>query len=780
MMRRLAAFVFAVAASATLPALADAYTFTAGTAIPLKENDAQASWVTINNFELQNDYQVGNKQGTSSITLTLNNTSAGDYVLCFDGCNQSKAADLTISASGSSGYSRSAVITQVQTADWNTFRDSLFLLDDLPAGEFTFTLSAKQQNGTSWSGTYRNFTIKNLSGNALDMAESSGSAFAVKDQSYVKVLKNAGNLTLGEHSVGSTRNDDSVQFSLFSANATGSAKYSFSFDVATNDNYPTVTWRLIGPGVDRTFSDTMPSTGGNWNNYTNCVYNLGVLPNGAYTLTMSINSNERYWAGNYKNFTFTTGGTKTVTAADGLTLDADEDWTYTIVTIEDGTVIDLHGFDLVAGSVTANTRGVLFTNSLNSAESLSTLTVDAATVPKSIFGGNLKVVQTGTDEIDITGDTYGANTHSGGTELSTSNMKLRSSNQFGSGAISLTGSVSFNLTAGGYDYTNWSSDFNVTGEGNSIYLGGTSTPNNYSFVGGLTGNGAVKISSGWQASITMTGDLSAFEGTLNFSMLKNTAGRGLWLNPGNTVETPGLPKANVVMANPGSNSSYPQNRLFIQKSGDVEFGSLATEIDENNNETYYSVVYAATQGVNLKVGAKADATYTGRFAEHNSGTLSIEKVGADTTWTLTSTNHNFSGAFVVSAGKVVFNNADKVALGTGVTVSANGTISGSGTITSPVTFTSGGTVEVAAGGDTLTFTDAIDASTLTVKLTGELDTTHEYTILTAGSGSSGKATVDVDTRPTRGSWRTKWVAGDGGTKTLVAYFAKPGFVLVIQ
>ena len=85
---------------------ADAYTFTAGTAIPLKENDAQASWVTINNFELQNDYQVGNKQGTSSITLTLNNTSAGDYVLCFDGCNQSKAADLTISASGSSGYKK--------------------------------------------------------------------------------------------------------------------------------------------------------------------------------------------------------------------------------------------------------------------------------------------------------------------------------------------------------------------------------------------------------------------------------------------------------------------------------------------------------------------------------------------------------------------------------------------------------------------------------------------------------------------------------------------------
>ena len=162
--------------------------------------------------------------------------------------------------------------------------------------------------------------------------------------------------------------------------------------------------------------------------------------------------------------------------------------------------------------------------------------------------------------------------------------------------------------------------------------------------------------------------------------------------------------------------------------------------------------------------------------------MSIEKVGADTTWTLTSAKHNFSGTFTVSAGKVVFANTEAVALGSQVVVGANGTISGSGTITSPVTFTSGGTVEVAAGGDTLTFTDAIDASTLTVKLTGELDTTQEYTILTAGSGSSGRAAsvAAVDTPPAKGSWRTKWVSGEGGTKTLVAYFVKPGFVLIIQ
>ena len=778
-MRRLAAFALAVAASATLPALADAYTFTAGTAIPLKDNDAQASWVTTN--KQVGEYNLeGDRYGAATLTLTLNNATAGNYVLVFQGCNNSMEATLTLSATDNSSYSRSATITQPKSSSWSDFTEHMFLLDDLPVGDFTLSFKAKPISGDSWNGGYKDFTFYklddspySLTGTPYDIVSNPGTALSLADG------QTNGRLTLtgteieidGSDIIGSTHSENTM---LFWLNCSSAAKFSFKYSASNSSGgTPTVNWSLIGNGGNLSFSDTISGTG-NWNTFDSYEHDLGTLSAGKYLLKATIASSE-YWAGNYTDFTFTTGGTKNITAADGLTLDADEDWTYTIVTIEDGAVIDLHGFDLVAGSVTANTRGVLFTNSLDSAESLSTLTVDAATVPKSIFGGNLKVVQTGTDEIDITGDTYGANTHSGGTELSTSNMKLRSSNQFGSGAISLTGSVSFNLTAGGYDYTNWSSDFNVTGEGNSIYLGGTSTPNNYSFVGGLTGNGAVKISSGWQASITMTGDLSAFEGTLNFSMLKNTAGRGLWLNPGATVQNPGLPNANVVMANPGSNSSYPQNRLFIQKSGDVEFGSLATEIDENNNDTYYSTVYAAVQGVNLKVGAKADATYTGRFAEHNSGTLSIEKVGADTTWTLTSTNHNFSGAFVVSAGKVVFNNADKVALGSGVTVGANGTIGGSGTISSPITFTSGAKVEVASdAANTLTFSSAIDASTLTVKLTGTLTQGTEYTILTAGSGSTGKATVVVDNPPEKGAWRTKW---DG--TTLMAYYVKPGFVITI-
>ena len=69
---------------------------------------------------------------------------------------------------------------------------------------------------------------------------------------------------------------------------------------------------------------------------------------------------------------------------------------------------------------------------------------------------------------------------------------------------------------------------------------------------------------------------------------------------------------------------------------------------------------------------------------------------------------------------------------------------------------------------------------LTVKLTGELDTAQEYTILTAGSGSSGRAKVVVDKPSASGAWRTKLVAGDGGVKVLTAYFVKPGLTVIIR
>ena len=459
MMRRLAAFVFAVAASATLPALADAYTFTAGTAIPLKDNDAQASWVTTNGSV--GEYDLNNRQATSTyITLTLKNETAGDYVMCFQGCNNSMEATLTLSATDNSSYSRSATITQPKSSSWSDFTEHMFLLDGLPAGDFTLSFSAKPITGTSWNGGYKDFTFYkldespySLTGTPYDIISSSGTALDLSDGETNGRLKlttswTSDKINISNGAIGSTHSGDTI---LFWLNCSSAAKFSFKYSASNNSGgTPTVNWSLIGNGGNLSFSDTIASTG-NWNTFNDYEHDLGTLASGKYLLKATLSTSVN-WAGNYKDFIFTTGGTKTVTAAVGLTLDADEDWTYTIVTIEDGAVIDLHGFDLVAGSVTANTRGVLFTNSLDSAESLSTLSIDYSKLSVSTFGGNLKVVQTGTasSTLDMSADTYGANTHTGGTELSNmKEIKVRSPNQFGTGAISLAGNAKISLSQGG-------------------------------------------------------------------------------------------------------------------------------------------------------------------------------------------------------------------------------------------------------------------------------------------------------------------------------------------
>ena len=315
-----------------------------------------------------------------------------------------------------------------------------------------------------------------------------------------------------------------------------------------------------------------------------------------------------------------------------------------------------------------------------------------------------------------------------------------------------------------YDYQNWTQDIEAYGSDNKISYGPASWSPTVTYSGALRGDGEIRFSnSGWDPAMTLSGDLSAFTGTFIAGHSSDSSNKGIFLY--NTTST-GLPDADVVQQ-----STSKDNKLYVSGGSDKTFGSLATEVATPTNA--YLLANSATTLV--KTGSKSSSIYSGALCDYGSNVLSVEKVGEDTTWTLTGTNHNFSGTFTVTAGKVVFANTEAVALGSQVVVGANGTIGGSGTITSPVSFTSGGKVEVAAGAaNTLTFSGDIDASTLTVKLTGELDTDTEYTILTAGSGSSGRATVEVDDSPSKGVWRTKW---DG--TTLKAYYVGPGFVIRI-
>ena len=818
MKRLFAAFVFAVAASATLPALADAYTFTAGTAIPLKDNDAQASWVTTN--KQVGEYNLeGDRYGAATLTLTLNNATAGNYVLVFQGVNNAMETTLTLSATDNNGYSRAATITQPKSSSWSDYTEHMFLLDDLPAGDFTLNFSAKPITGTSWNGGYKDFTFYkldespySLTGTPYDIASNSGTALSLAEGQTNGRLKLSGNQINIDSSdiIGSTHSGDTM---LFWLNCSSAAKFSFKYSASNNSGgTPTVNWSLIGNGGNLSFSDTIASTG-NWNTFNEYEHDLGTLAGGKYLLKATLSSSQN-WAGNYKDFTFTTGGTKNITAADGLTLDADADWTYAIVTIENGAIIDLNGHNLTIGSGIDTLAGTaVFTNSVD--ETLSTLTIANPDNGNLYFGGNLRYVATGaaTNFRMYNSGNNLQNTHTGGTVLSnlTAQINFYCPANFGTGNLVFAGNASaFMPSNERQDFTS-SSGVEVYGTGNFMSAEGKGGANSWDsatikFNGELSGDGELTVSNGWQPQIHFDGASTNFTGKLIVTYDYNhdydySWWRGVFFERAFTVTdgSASLENAAVLMTNRVDDA---RNRLYIagNTSSLVTFPIGALTTDGSDAAAYTNtVLYTYKDGVNLEVGARGeDGTFAGNVIQNENKyyQTSLVKVGAGT-WTLTGTNHVYGGTTTVKGGRLNIDSSEftagtaiivtnAVLGGTGtikvpITVKEDGVLAGSFTATSTVTFEAGAFVEVAADATaTPTFSGAIDASTLTVKLTGELDTTQEYTILTAGSGSSGKATVVVDTTPTKGRWRTKWVAGDGGTKILKCHFAKPGFVLIIQ
>ena len=495
---------------------------------------------------------------------------------------------------------------------------------------------------------------------------------------------------------------------------------------------------------------------------------------------------------------FVKGGAGTVTLGNGknpfttltvnagtLALGADQPLATETATLHlaVGARLDLNGHNMFIGTSTrpdgAGDSYAVVTNSVDG--TLATFTAGCGNTEATAnryycYGGNLRYVTTGKDGQQFWGsDNY----HTGGTVFSNVNHRVRSPYQAGTGRIIVaeggkwdwasSNPAPYNHGGTANDYKVVTNDFEAVGSGNSISFGAYSGNGEYIVSSGLYGDSdsVLTISAGWQHSVKLTGDVSSFAGTLTNAISNTTADKGLYFQ---NQAAAGLQNANVVQPTPsGSNT----NKIFV--AGEKSFGALLTDTATPVD----AYVYARDVASTLKVGGKAGGTYSGSFRDYSSAALSVEKIGADTTWTLTGTNHNFSGTFAVTAGKVVFNNSEAVALGSGITVGANGTIGGSGTITSPIAFTSGARVEVAAGGSSLTFASVVDVSALTVKLTGELDTDSEYTILTAGSGSYGKATLEVDARPAKGVWRTKWVTS-GGTKILKGYYVKSGLVIIFR
>ena len=805
-MKRLFAFALAAICSGGILA-ADSYTFTAGTEIPLREDGSTAGYVSTSGTISVDEYTTGSAKYGATLTVKLNNQTAGDYVLFFKGSAKGFSNTYTVTVTDGGDYTRSATITQNDTKGYDKWQDASLLLDGLPAGELTLTNKATSR-GDNWDGNYGYYVFKSKASAANDITDSSGTALALKTvvDNGIVVLTGTGINCSEKNEIGNVRDSNTMQFSLCVGEE---AKYKFDYSVATYDNYPTVTWTLIGSNVNTSFSDEIGSTG-SWDTYTNCTHSLGILPKGAYILKASINTGGRTWGGNFKDFVFTMGA-KPGTVAAGATLTLTEDTEYATLDVGAGATIDLNGHNLTVGSATPNSFGTdganlfIVTNSNDEVRSTLTCGVEDGTLgfnKAAILGGNLRYVMTGSDETDFrtndeqVDDAAVPNFHTGGTVFSnkTTRVYFYIPGNFGSGPIEFAGSGTKLCRHSQHNAQGTiANDIAVADKDTTAELAFEGYAS-LTFTGRLTGEGTLETSFGHSPTINNNMDMSAFRGTLVW----NLANRGTsWHG-----EDVGIPNGSLVLTNSSINlKTYKDGAEY--RPDVVEYGHLVTSTSDPASQTDTLITdQISWKTVTLRVGSLGlDGTYAGSFAEEtaNSCTIALDKVGAGT-WTLNGASLAHRGDTTVSAGRLNIDTAagwgtsavtvkSRATLGgtgtvpTAVTVEAGGIIAGSLTLSGGVTFQGAGTIEVEAGqsGNIAATTSTIDASTLTVRLTGELDVSQEYTILTAGSGSSGKAVaVETDATYTKGVWRTKWVAGDGGTKTLVAYFAKPGFVLVIQ
>ena len=493
-------------------------------------------------------------------------------------------------------------------------------------------------------------------------------------------------------------------------------------------------------------------------------------------------------------------GTRTLAENETWALTKDE--SLDTLTTAGGAKIDLNGYNLTVGTATPNSFGdnganlFLITNSNDAVLSTLTCGIGNGTLgfnKTAILGGNLKYVMTGSNQThfrqnnETVDSAIVPNTHTGGTVLNTTKqIRFYTPDSFGSGPI---------VFGDGSELSKTSNNASGGTIANEIQVLATTTPatlnidqQTYSFTGALTGSGTLKMNYGHSPTVNNYWDMSGFTGTLIWDLAdKGTSWRREDINmPDGTLS---LPTNAVVKLKPMSGGSQ------IYRNVTIAFGHLETtatdDADYLDHTTSCIQSQLNNQTITLQVGKLGKSgTYSGNIEqESDNSKIALDKIGTGT-WTLDGNNLAHKSGTTVSAGRLNINTAtgwtssaitvkNGATLGgtgtvpTAVTVEAGGTIAGSLTLSGGVTFSGAGTVEVAAG-ESITTTSVIDASTLTVKLTGTLTEGTEYTILTAGSGSTGKATVVVDDPPENGAWRTRW---DG--TTLKAYYVGPGFIIRI-
>ncbi len=814
--------VSALCALLGFAALADSYTFTTGTVIPLGAKNAPASHVTTSgSMAVASEKHVDSTKKDGTLTINLNNATAGDYVLWMLGTADNYTSVYTLTVTDGSTYTRAITVNQKNTrADTKLSSSNLndsnsttvnaqpaFLdLDDLPEGDLTLTFKIDSSTG-NWAGNYGYFTIYNSSSvPALDVSTVTDTALSsLSSQSYISTCYTNDYIQYEGNGVafGSTKHGAVAAFAL---NVPNKATVSFAYDAGSMNSANTVhKWMLLSndsaDNVSETFTKEIAKTSGWWGDGVAQNYSMdfGLLPAGYYTLCCYVtNSDTSVWAGNFGNFTFTYEASTDLDIDDNYTLT--ENVANRQVNISGTPEIDLAGYNMTLVQATTALSGTA--KITNTSDTLSTLTLknltDSTLLTGLQFTGNIQLVIDGwssdvafNNNTTIAYDAASANSHTGGTTLqntdNTKKLTIYNQSALGSGTITFNGNAYLAYPdSNAQSKPTFANNICVHGTGNQFEgaFGGQSSQVNFN--GDWSGDGELWMFNSWQPEIFLNNSSGhsneSFTGTLLLTDNRDST-RGYHLGDYST----GFPGATVCLTNRYASNDRRQMEIYLQtQTGVVKFGRLMTDqVKTGEGYTQHTntcLIANHTGNSPVYIGAKQRASdydiFSGYFKEQSSKTFSLTKEGAGTLELNGQTESQFSQGITVSAGTLILNTT--VSTATEVTVEGGAQFYGTVPASGSVTYQSGAIIDC----DTAhTITGDVALSSAVVSGTNPVD---GQVFLTVNGTATGKPSLSAALAAVskhngkHGKWSVNVATAANGVTTYSLGWRPTGLIIIVR
>lgn len=301
-------------------ARSDSYTFTPGTEIPLgadvESTRTIAGYVATTGTATLDDrdkdgstyYVLGTRYVDTTITLSLVNETAGDYVLYFKTGMSSGNATGTVNVSDGAGYSKALEGFSLAETGWDLKNEHLLLLPGLPAGAFSVSVNCvSTSNGSGYCGNYGHFVLKRVADVAFVLPSDE---YLTVDAAYASLAKCSRDNSNNGHTIGSTGGETKFSFTFYCPRR---AKYGLTYKTGSNGYTANLNW-TVSNAISG--AQVWPVSGaavepvannGTWDLTDAHTLDFGELDAGLYVVGayVSDRTGSGSYAGNYGDFLFT-------------------------------------------------------------------------------------------------------------------------------------------------------------------------------------------------------------------------------------------------------------------------------------------------------------------------------------------------------------------------------------------------------------------------------------------------------------------------------------------